>query len=347
MAPMQPRGLRFRLLLASAAALAWAPACAWDPWIPGQGSWNPEIVVDPADLSERLLLDAPYVDELDCYARRCQKRFRVIVDEPGQLTLSAIPELVSDDDQARLVLEAPMGVLGQVGSGRGPRTDPPVLSLREPVAAGTYFVLVQSVGSRMPYQLTATLTPGEGPAPRVAEPEPEPPRPEGPPPRLVEVSLPGAAKGGYDPAVAFDRHRTFTFPPPPAPEPGAALETPRDRQIRRFVAEDLERKGLRQATGGQVADLVVDFTLGETTRAYLALPFIYDWYGFGPMGWAYDTLTDTRGILTVDIVDASTQRIAWHAQTTKGLGPGVTYGEKTTAVVREAVAEVLAGFPPR
>lgn len=65
------------------------------------------------------------------------------------------------------------------------------------------------------------------------------------------------------------------------------------------------------------------------------------------MGWAYDTLTDTRGILTVDIVDASTQRIAWHAQTTKGLGPGVTYGEKTTAVVREAVAEVLAGFPPR
>ena len=39
-------------------------------------------------------------------------------------------------------------------------------------------------------------------------------------------------------------------------------------------------------------------------------------------------------------------RLAWHAWTTKGIGPGITYGEKTTALVREAVADVLAAFPP-
>ena len=55
---------------------------------------------------------------------------------------------------------------------------------------------------------------------------------------------------------------------------------------------------------------------------------------------------DTRGTLVVDIIEARSGRLAWHAWTTKGLGPGITLGARTTALVREAVAEVLVGFPP-
>ena len=67
-------------------------------------------------------------------------------------------------------------------------------------------------------------------------------------------------------------------------------------------------------------------------------------YDFPSLGRGFEV--DTRGILAVDIIDTRSDRIAWHAWTSKGLGPGVTYGEKTRALIREAVAEVLVDFPP-
>jgi hypothetical protein len=339
------------------ALAAAASSCAWDPWIPGQRSWNPDVVADPSQLAEQLPLDTRHVDELDCYAQRCQKRFRVVLEEPGQLTVSAIPELASQDDQARIVLEAVQGVLGQASSGRGPREDVTVLAVRERVDAGTYWVLVQSLGGPMPYQITASLTPGEGPAPA---PTPEPVvKPgtgpvEGPPPRFAKVDLPGNADAGYDPAVSFDALRTFTFPAPVRPgegvPAGTPLEQPIDRQIRRLLADQLTLKGFRQASGGEAADFLVDFSRDETTRSYLPLPIIYSWYDWNAIDMAYPLTSRqevvTRGTLVVDLIDLHSNRIAWHARATKGLGPGITYGEATTTRLREAVADLLAPFPP-
>jgi hypothetical protein len=56
---------------------------------------------------------------------------------------------------------------------------------------------------------------------------------------------------------------------------------------------------------------------------------------------------DTGGTLVVDIVEVSSKRIAWHAWTTKGFGPGITYGAETSALLREAIADLLAVFLPR
>jgi hypothetical protein len=219
------------------------------------------------------------------------------------------------------------------------------------VEAGTYFVLIQSVGGRIPYELTATLTPGAGPTP--------PPRadaatpaalrpPDSGPRRFTKVELGANAGGGYDPAVIFSRIHTFTFPRPPRPgDPVAAgtpLETPGDRQIRRFLAEGLELKGFRQASGSEEADLVVTFSTGEKSRTFHTMPLLYERYAFTRMGSGFEV--DTRGTLVVDIIDARSERLAWHAWTTKGIGPGITHGARTTALLREAVADVLVAFPP-
>lgn len=354
---MNARGSQPRLvfLAVASAVVCLASACVWDPWIPGQSRWNPEIVVAPANISQPLALDAPFVDDLNCYARSCQKRFRVIVDRPGQLTVRATLELASQDEQARIVLEAMSGVVARDGTRRGVRTDVSPLTVQSEVKAGTYYVLIQSIGGRIPYELTATLTPGAASSspPRVEPATPatpaEPPRPDGSLPRFTKVDLGASAGGGYDPEVVFTGIRTFTFPRPPRPgDPlpaGTPLETPGDRQIRRYLAEGLELKGFRQATGSEEADLVVSFSTGQKSRSFRAISILYQRYDFPSMGTGFEV--DTRGTLVVDIIDARSDRIAWHAWTTKGFGPGITPGAETAALVREAVADILAAFPPQ
>jgi hypothetical protein len=350
MKPCSPQ-LRFARLAVAAAVATLFSACTWNAWIPGQSQWNPKIVVDPANALQQLKLDSTYVDELNCYARRCQKRFRLIVDRPGQLTVQGMLDLTSEDQQVRMVLENTRGVIGQDGTGRGVRTDVTSVAVRTAVKPGTYFVLLQSLGGRIPYELTATLTPdpedASPPVAAVAIPA-EPRRLDLEPRRFTKVEMGPHAGGGYDPAVVFSGIRTFTFPRPPRPgDPvpaGTPLETPGDRQIRRFLAEGLELKGFRQAMGGEEAHLVVGFFTGGTSGIISRIPVPYRDYDDFQMGQLYEV--DNRGTLVVDIVEVETDRIAWHAWTTKGIGPGITYGAKTTALLREAVAEVLAGFPP-
>ena len=342
---------RLALCAVATAVACLLSACVWEPWIPGQSKWNPEIVVDPANILQQLPLDTPYVDDLNCYARRCQKRFRLVVERPGKLAVTAVLELTSEDQQVRIVLEATQGVLAQDGTGRGVRTDVSAISVGSEVEKGTYFVLLQSLGSRIPYELTATLTPSADPAtPPELEPAIEiaPLPPDRQPLRFTEVDLGFNAGGGYDPTVVYSGLSTFTFPLPPQPgDPvpaGTPLETPGDRQIRRFLVEGLELKGFRQATGGEQVDLVVDFATGQRSRSFDPIPLLYQEYNFLGSGARFQV--DTRGTLVIDIIDTASGRLAWHAWTTKGVGPGITPGEKTTALVREAVADVLAEFPP-
>ncbi len=341
-----------RLAGAALVAAVFAIACGitWTPWIPGERSWNPDLVVDPTRLSTQLPLDVPYVDELDCYSSSCQQRFRVALDQPGTLTVSLVPELGTQDARARIVLESIGGVLGQDNSGPGPHPDAVLLAVSRQVDRGVFFVLIQAVGGPMPFELSANFAPGAAPAPRAVarRPQLEVPPPAGPPPRLQEVSLRGDAGASFDPAVNFPTIQTFTFPPAPEPEPGAVLEQPMDRQIRRMIAENLTQKGFVQATGERPADLLVGFYTGARTRRVHDFDMINSFYdGVRPPTFAPAAGVDTRGTLTVDILDKRSNRLAWHAWTTRGLGPGITTGERTTALVREAVTHVLSGFPPR
>ena len=325
--------------------------CAWDPWIPGEKNWNPDIVVNPGDLSKLLPLGVPYVDDLDCYSSSCEKRFRLVVEEPGQLTVIAMPELSNHDSQARLVLESLQGVLAKAATGRGPQEDVVALTVTKTVDPGMYFVLLQSVGGRLPYQLTAYLEPGAGPPPTGVTAKKAPPRvaPSGPPPRLVAVPLSGMTRGGYDPAVTFSTLRSFSFGAVGGDaEADARMEQPVDRLVRRFIADEMTLRGFQQATGNEPADLIVDFSVRRRNRSMYGVGSLYDRYDFGAIGWGGRGGVDTRATLTVDLIDTESDRIAWHAETTKGIGPAIAAsGDAETLLVREAVTDVLAGFPPR
>jgi hypothetical protein len=328
-------------------------ACAWYPWIPGENKKKPEPVVDPAKLSRDLALDRAYVSQADCFSSVCNQRFRVVVDRPGQLTVIASLVLESEEQQARLVLEAVSGVLAQQSTGRGRRVDPPVLAVRRPVTPGLYFVLLQTIGGRIPYELTATLTPDAGANAELAMkevPEAPPPRPEGPPPLLTKVKKGPGAGASYDPTVRYSQYQAFAFRPFPRPGEkvprGTPLDMPIDRQIRRFLKETLELKGFRQAEGAEQADFVVGFSRGNQSTTWYAwfYPTLYSQYDVGGVGIGPQVYT--RGSLVVDIVDTRTQRIAWHSVSSRDIGPGITPGAATTKLVREGVAEAMQGFPP-
>ncbi len=353
---LHSRAVRIGRFAVAIGAAACVTACAWDPWIPGERNWNPPIVVNPGDLADQLPLDTRHVGELGCYTRLCEKRFRIVLERPGDLAVSLIPELTSNDDQVRIVLEGIRGVLARDGTGRGPHLDVPALAVGQTVDSGIYFVLIQSVGSAIPFQLTARLTPRDDiefePVPEAEVPPLRTLASDEPAPRLEEVRLAGRASAGFDPAVAFATLHTFRFPAPPdsdPQQPGMPFEQPIDRQIRRHLAEALEQRGFRQASGREEADLIVDFTRGTTNRAFRGIPMLYERYGFGAgvESFAFGTRTETQATLIVDIIDARSDRIAWHARTSTGMGPGITPGEATDALVRESVMEVLAAFPPR
>jgi hypothetical protein len=339
-----------RMSIAAALVVCLASACVWDGYIPGEKSWNPDIVVGPGDLSESLVLDAPYVGRLECFANPCEKRFRVIVDEPGQLTLTGVPTLGSNDARMWMVLEAPTGPMARTGTGAGPHEDVPILAITKPVDRGTYYVLMQSVGGPIPYQLRAHWTPG-GPKPAERAPqEPEPALEAAAPAdlKLVALDLPGGASGGYDPAVPFAELHTFVFRAPADGDaaPGTSLGTPLDREVRRLIAETLTFRGLRQADAREPADLVVDFAQSSRNLTYRELSPFYDRYSFIPIGFGSPDVVAQRGTLIVEIIDAHTSRIAWHAWTTQPIGPGTATGQGSFDLARKAVGEVLAGFPP-
>ena len=339
--------------LSSLVVVTLLAACAWDPYIPGESSWNPPVVVDPANLSHRLALDSPYVGELDCYSRECKQRFRVVVDEPGVLTVTTAVDLASQDEQARMVLEAIDGVVARASTGRGALEDAAPLSIREEVEPGVYFVLLQSIGGKTPYEITATHRPGAiaeaAPPPELLPPpQPEVPRGPGPPMRkLSKVRLPGRAKGSYDPQVVFTNIETYTFPrharPGDGSPPGTPVEQPGDRQIRRYIADILDLKGFRQVGAGEDPDLYVTFSTSQGARR-----FFFTWYGFEPMTGASPLLGPFEyetGSLTIDVFTPK-REVAYTAWTERGMGPGITPGDKMAEVTREAVTTLLSEFPP-
>src|SRR4030095_7657462 len=81
--------------------------------------------------------------------------------------------------------------------------------------------------------------------------------------KLVPISLPGDARGGYDPAARFAELHPFVFSGPALGQDvpaGTSLGTPADRTIRRLIAEQLTLRGLRQAGGQEPTALVTAFS---------------------------------------------------------------------------------------
>jgi hypothetical protein len=120
------------------------------------------------------------------------------------------------------------------------------------------------------------------------------------------------------------------------------------RRIVEAIEAELSGKGFLKAESREAADFVVGFHVGTRDRVefvYYPWPYRYpwDWY---PYAWDYpmSTRTYTEGTLGIDVFDQRTHAPVWHGWLQKRVFRRDV--ENPEPVIREAVAAVLAGFPP-
>lgn len=176
---------------------------------------------------------------------------------------------------------------------------------------------------------------------------------------LVLLALLGACattmpvRTDYDRNADFSDYRVFTWVsdnPMIMPEGGNPRISPLNRQrIIDAIEAELKRKGFSRTGGGQSADFAVAFTVGTRERIdFDSYPLAYrsSWY-WRPSYWDYEIRARTyeEGMLAIDIFDESTHKPVWHGFTQKR----ITGSDRSdpAPVIREAVAAILAKFPPQ
>jgi hypothetical protein len=114
------------------------------------------------------------------------------------------------------------------------------------------------------------------------------------------------------------------------------------------IENELARKGYNKVTGESSADFAVAFTVGTRERIDVdSYPFIYrDNWRWRPRYWDYEIRARTyqEGMLAIDIFDGGERVPVWHGFTHKR----VTRSDMAdpSDAIREAVAAILARFPP-
>jgi hypothetical protein len=107
-----------------------------------------------------------------------------------------------------------------------------------------------------------------------------------------------------------------------------------EQRIRAAVERGLAAKGLRQASGDE-ADLVLAFSVGTKVRYQIQ-------GGSTPLELVGEAASVTQGTLTLYMYSRASSEQVWSAWTKKDLEPG----SDPDAVINEAVAVLLAKFPP-
>jgi hypothetical protein len=147
------------------------------------------------------------------------------------------------------------------------------------------------------------------------------------------------------PGVDFSAYKTFAQAPPPKTAgtsmPGYSEIT--GDHIQAAIAHALEAKGFTRASV-QEADLVVSFAItGQPRQDIESEPGYGGFYGGLAAGNTY-TVNYVRGTLTIDVFDAKTKKMIWHAY-----GQTDIYGSgdgKGAAKVDGAIDSILKNFPP-
>lgn len=147
----------------------------------------------------------------------------------------------------------------------------------------------------------------------------------------------------YDTKARFEAYDTFHWLEDRA---GATqVIEPVDQALRKAITYYLEARGLRLVDGE--GDLAVAYHVGD--KAPIAPG---DAYAYWPARWGYGgyyggaaTFPFPRGTLIVDLIDRRKNRLVWRGSTPKAIRQAAL--EKQAARIDEAVAELLAQYPPR
>lgn len=152
----------------------------------------------------------------------------------------------------------------------------------------------------------------------------------------------------WDPQTDFSALRTWDWLDQAEEEPGhPLLRNPllHDR-IRRAVEDELVRRGHPRAAGG-APDFRVGYHLSLEQK--LDVYTIDRTYGYGRFGtWTYpETHVDQyqEGTLILDVVDVRHGKLAWRGWASRPVYEQPS-PEESERNVREAVAAILAKFPP-
>jgi hypothetical protein len=149
----------------------------------------------------------------------------------------------------------------------------------------------------------------------------------------------------YDPNASFD-YRTFMWlERKQAEAEGRQARNPWvDERIRSAIDEQLASQGFRAVK--TAPDFRVGYHVSLDSR--LDASRLNARYGH-PVGWGgspgYTSRDFEVGTLIIDIVDARSDRLVWRGWAARRL-PQVALPDDTDAIVRSAVAEILAQFPP-
>jgi len=154
----------------------------------------------------------------------------------------------------------------------------------------------------------------------------------------------------YDRSVSFTGYDTFSWiSEHPMVSHAPEVSPIAERRIQDAIVDTLGAKGIRYVPNQADADFVVGFSVGSrekvsvTSTTYpVAYRGVYRWGGMYYND--VDVRQYTEGRLAIDVFDTREKRPVWHGYVTKN----VTSSDqnKREELIREAVAKILAGFPP-
>lgn len=155
----------------------------------------------------------------------------------------------------------------------------------------------------------------------------------------------------YDPAVDFVAFKSYRW----LVKDHTGREDPRikndllDQRIKQAINDTLARRNYIQREN-QPVDFLITYQLGIEKRT--DVDEIETGIGFGyrftHLGFRTDTIVREYNEITlyIDMIDPETEKLIWRGMRTYRYQEGGTVAERQ-ARIREIVAEILAGFPPR
>jgi hypothetical protein len=121
-------------------------------------------------------------------------------------------------------------------------------------------------------------------------------------------------------------------------------------RIMAAIQDSLGQKGMKLVADPAQADFVIAFGVGARERVSVtSTPYPVAYRGAWGWGGMYyndvDVRQYTEGRLAIDIFDADERRPVFHGYATANVS-ATTDQAKRQQMLREAVAKILAGFPP-
>lgn len=155
----------------------------------------------------------------------------------------------------------------------------------------------------------------------------------------------------FDPQSDFTRYKTYAFPADHDVRHTDLLADPAVRQrVEELLAHHLKSRGLRQVASDGSPDLVVRYWAMVTDKQQTAEvggghgPIVFEQQRWG-RGYNQPTITEEyrEGTLIVDLIDQSTQKMAWRADIEGTLTGDL---EKTLKKADDGLTKAFEDYPP-